>query len=140
MPAHAIIEADVRAFTMAEFDRVAQKAAELAAHPGIDGVTIKSTLLQKFPPWPHLPSTDAMVARASRIYSELGRNLTSTEVGSSADINYAAETGTSGLDAFGMEGGGAHTDSDHADIDTLTPRAYLLARMLMDVGREPAGK
>lgn len=140
VPAHAIIEADVRAFTIAEFDRVAQKAAELAAHPGIDGVTIKSTLLQKFPPWPHLPSTDAMVARASRIYAELGRNLTSTEVGSSADINYAAETGTPGLDAFGMEGGGAHTDTDHADIDTLTPRAYLLARMLMDVGHEPKGK
>jgi len=81
-----------------------------------------------------------MVARASRIYSELGRSLTGIEVGSSADINYAAETGTPSLDAFGMEGDGAHTDSDHADIDTLTPRAYLLARMLMDVGHDPKGR
>jgi hypothetical protein len=33
---------------------------------------------------------------------------------------------------------GAHTD--HADIDTLTPRVCLLARMLMDVGHDPEGK
>jgi glutamate carboxypeptidase len=140
VPAHAVIKADVRAFSMGEFDRVARGAAELAAHPGIDGVTIKSSLLQLFPPWPHIQSTDAMIARASRIYSELGRSLTGIEVGSSSDINYAAESGTPSLDAFGMEGDGAHTDSDHADIDTLTPRAYLLARMLMDVGHEPKGK
>jgi glutamate carboxypeptidase len=140
VPAKAIIKADVRAFTVAEFDRVANGAAELAAHPGIDGVTIKSNLEMKFPPWPRTPSTDAMIARASRLYAELGRSLTATAVGSSADINYAAESGTPGLDGFGMEGDGVHGDNDHADIDTLTPRAYLLARMLMDVGHDPKGK
>jgi hypothetical protein len=34
-----------------------------------------------------------------------------------------------------MEGDGAHGDNDHADGETLTPRAYLLARKLVDVGR-----
>lgn len=140
VPAHAVIKADVRAFTVAEFDRVTQGAAALAAHPGIDGVTIKSSLLLQFPPWPHTPSNDALIARARRLYAELGRSLTATAVGSSADINYAVESGTPGLDAFGMEGDGAHGDSDHADFDTLTPRAYLLARMLMDVGHDPKGK
>ena len=140
VPAHAVIKADVRAFTVAEFDRVTRGAAELAAHPGIDGVTIKSSLLLLFPPWPHTPSNDAMIARASRLYAELGRSLTATAVGSSADINYAAESGTPGLDAFGMEGDGAHGDNDHADFGTLTPRAYLLVRMLMDVGHDPDGK
>ena len=115
-------------------------AADLAAKPGIDGVTIKSALQRNFPPWPHAASTDAVAARANRLYAELGRSLTPTEVGSSADANYAAETGTPVIDGFGMEGGGAHSVDDYADLATLTPRAYLLARMLMDVGHDPKGR
>jgi len=63
--------------------------------------------------------------------------LTPTEVGSSADANYASEAGAVTIDGFGMEGGGAHSLLDYADFATLTPRAYLLARLLMDVGHEP---
>jgi glutamate carboxypeptidase len=79
------------------------------------------------------------VSRAQLAYAELGRTLTTIESGSSADVNFAAETGTPGLDGFGMEGGGAHSTLDHADLATLTPRAYLLARLLMVVGHDPKG-
>ena len=140
VPDHAVIKADVRAFTPAEFDRVEQAAARLAASPGIDGVTIRSSLLRTFPPWPHSPATDALLARANRLYAELGRKLSGVEVGSSADVAYAAETGTPALDGFGLEGDGAHGVDDFADFSTLTPRAYLLARVLMDVGHDPAGR
>ena len=137
IPDHAVIKADVRGFTAAEFDRVEQAAARIAASPGINGVTIKSSLQRNFPPWPRNQGTDAMIARANRHYAELRRALTSVEVGSSADVSYAAETGTLTLDGFGMEGGGAHGPDDYADLATLTPRAYLLAHLLMDVGHEP---
>jgi len=137
IPDHAVIKADVRALDAAEFDRVERAAAALAAAPGIDGVTIKSTLKRNFPPWPHAQSTDALIARANRLYAELGRSLTSIEVGSSADVAFAAETGTPAVDGFGMEGGGAHGPDDYVDVGTLVPRAYLLARMIMDVGHDP---
>jgi len=137
IPAHAVVKADVRAFSKEEFDRVEAGAAALAAHPSIAGVTVTSTLQRNFPPWPHLASADAVLARANRLYAELGRTLTPTEVGSSADANYASEAGAVTIDGFGMEGGGAHSPLDFADFATLTPRAYLLARLLMDVGREP---
>jgi len=50
------------------------------------------------------------------------------------------QDGTPGLDGFSMEGADAHTDQDHADFNTLTPRAYLLARMVMETGHDPNGK
>ena len=140
VPAHAELKADVRAYTQAELDRVGRAAAELAAHPGIDGVTITSKMVQLFPPWERSASDDAIVTKAQRLYSELGRTLTTTEVGSSADIAFAAQSGTPGLDGFGMEGAGAHADQDHADFNSLTPRAYLLARMLMETGHDPKGQ
>jgi glutamate carboxypeptidase len=137
IPAHAVVKADVRAFSKEEFNRVEAGAADLAAHPSIAGVTVTSTLQRNFPSWPHLASADAVVARGNRLYAELGRTLTPTEVGSSADANYASEAGAVTIDGFGVEGGGAHSPLDYADFATLTPRAYLLARLLMDVGHEP---
>jgi glutamate carboxypeptidase len=137
VPDHALLRADVRAFTAGEFERVEQAAARIAASPAIDGVTIASTLERNFPPWPRTASTDDLVARANRLYGELGRTITGVSIGSSADVAFAAETGTPAIDGFGMEGGGAHGPGDHADFTTLVPRAYLLARMLMDIGHSP---
>jgi glutamate carboxypeptidase len=140
VPDKAVLKADVRAFSTAEFDRVEAAASAIAAKPGIDGVTIKSSLSRGFPAWPHLPAADVMMVRANRLYAELGRTLEPTVVGSSADSALASATGTPTLDGFGLEGEGAHSVDDQAHFDTLTPRAYLLARMLMDVGHDPKGR
>jgi glutamate carboxypeptidase len=140
VPDRAQIKADVRAFTAAEFDRVERAAAALASRPGIDGVTMQSSLERSFPPWPRTATTEALVGRAARLYAELGRTLGAVEVGSSADVALAAETGTPALDGFGMEGGGAHGSEDYVDFATLVPRAYLLARLLMDAGRDPPAR
>lgn len=139
VPAHAELKADVRAFTNEELDRVEQAAAQLAARPSIDGVTIQSTLRRSFPPWPPNVHTDRVIERVNRLYAELGRKVTATQVGSSADVSFAAQTGTPSVDGFGIEGGGAHSVDDYADMATLVPRVYLLARLLMDVGHDPKG-
>ena len=139
VPAHAELKADVRAFTTEELDRIEQAAAKLAMSPGIDGVTIKTTMQRSFPPWPHNEHTDRVIARANRLYAEIGRKVTPTSVGSSADVAYAAETGTPSVDGFGIEGGNAHSVDDYADMSTLVPRVYVLARLLMDVGHDPTG-
>ena len=56
---------------------------------------------------------------------------------SSADIAFAAETGTPSIDGFGIRGDGAHSINDYADLSSITPRVYLLTRMLMDLGHNP---
>jgi glutamate carboxypeptidase len=139
VPSSAVLKADVRAFSAAEFDRVEAAATAIAAKPGIDGVTIKSSLARGFPPWPRLPQAEAMLARANGLYAELGRKLEPTVVGSSADASLAATTGTPTLDGFGMEGDGAHSVDDRVYFATYEPRTYLLARMLMAVGHDPKG-
>jgi glutamate carboxypeptidase len=140
IPDHAVVKADVRVQTPDKFDRIEKQAEKIAAAPMIDGVTMTSRLDRNFPPWPHAASTDALLARANKLYAELGRQLSPISVGSSADVAFAAETGTPSLDGFGMEGDGAHGVDDRADLATLTPRTYLLARVLQDFGRNPPKK
>ncbi len=94
---------------------------------------------RSFPPWPPNEHVDRVVERSHRLSAEIGRRLFATEVGSSADVSYAAQTGRPSIDGFGIEGGGAHSVDDYADIGTLVPRVYLLTRLLMDVGHDPKG-
>lgn len=137
IPDHAIVKADVRAFTLDEFDRVDRDLQRLAGDTVVPDVQVKAALMRNFPPWPRVASTDALFARAQRLYAEIGGTLTAIAVGSSADIAFAAETGTPSIDGFGIRGDGAHSVNDYADLSSITPRVYLLTRMLMDLGHNP---
>ena len=137
IPERATITVDVRAFTTAEFDRVEAGMQRLARAVTVPDVTVMATLNRGFPPWPRSASTDALLAFANELYAEIDRSLTAIVVGSSADAALAAEVGTPALDGLGAIGGGAHGVDDHADLTTFVPRIYLLARLLMEIGRDP---
>ena len=140
IPDHAIVKVDVRAYTSEEFDRVERRANELAAQTSVPDVKVAVTMERTFPPWPHVPSTDALLARARAVYAEIGGKLTAVSVGSSADVALTAEAGTPSIDGFGLLGDGAHGPDDHADLRSIVPRVYLLARFVMDLGRNPPAK
>jgi glutamate carboxypeptidase len=140
IPDHAIIKADVRAFAPEEFDRVERDLRKLAGDMIVPDVQVKASMTRYFPPWPRVASTDALLARAQKRYAEIGGKLTGVSVGSSADVAFAAETGTPSIDGLAIRGGGAHGVDDHADLSSIVPRVYLLTLMLMDLGSNPPVK
>ena len=77
------------------------------------------------------------VARANELYAEIDRSVAPIVVGSSADVAVAALTGTPSIDGMGWLAGGAHGVDDYADLASIVPRTYLLARMLMSIGANP---
>jgi len=101
---------------------------------------VKASMTRNFPPWPPAASTDALLARAQKLYAEIGGKLAGVPVGSSADVAFAAETRTPSIDGVAILGGGAHGVDDHADLSSVVPRVYLLTRMLMDLGHNPPVK
>ena len=48
--------------------------------------------------------------------------------------------GTPALDGLGPVGGGFHSEKEYLDLKTLTPRLYLLTKLIMDVGANPPKK
>jgi glutamate carboxypeptidase len=137
IPDHAIVTADVRAFTAQEFDRVERGLEKLATQTIVPQIEVKTGLKRNFPPWPRAASTNALLERAQKLYREIGRDLTGVPVGSSADVAFAAETGAPAIDGIAILGGGAHSVDDYADLSSIVPRLYLLTRMLMDLGHDP---
>jgi glutamate carboxypeptidase len=59
---------------------------------------------------------------------DLGEGAT----GGASDANLVADLGVPTLDGFGPEGDGAHADHEHVLIESMPPRAALLAGMLAD--------
>jgi len=137
IPDHAMVKADVRAFTPEEFDRVEDGLRKLATNTVVPDIKVNASITRNFPPWPRAASTDALLARAQGVYAEIGRKLIGVAVGSSTDVAFAAETGTPSIDGISMLGGGAHGVEDYADLSSIVPRVYLLARMLMNLGHTP---
>lgn len=137
IPDRAIVKADVRAFFPEEFDRVEKGLQGLAANSSVPEVQVKAAMTRNFPPWPRAASTDDLLIRAQKVYAEIGGTLTGVPVGSSADIAYAAQAGIPSIDGIAIRGGGAHGIDDYADLSSITPRVYLLTRVLMELGRDP---
>ena len=137
IPDHALIKADVRAFTPEEFDRVEKGLSKLASETIVPEIQVKASMSRLFPPWPPSASTEALLTRARKLYAEMGLKLAEVPVGSSADVAFAAETGTPSIDGVAIMAGGAHGVDDHADLSSIVPRVYLLSRMLMDLGSKP---
>lgn len=137
IPDTATVRGDMRATDAAEFARVEQDMACLAATPSIAGTKVSTTLTRGMAPMPLTPRTEALAARAQAIYGELGLKLTMEGSGGAGDANFASGAGAATLDGFGIVGGGIHTEEEYAELNSITPRLYLLTRMIMELSMKP---
>jgi len=137
IPEDAWAQVNVRVRDKSDFARVEQvlrKNAEITLIPDTR-VTISGG--EGFPPLPNNSATDRLASRAQRIYAGIGRSLTAGGNGGASESALANDAGVAALDGLGPVGGGFHSDKEFLELDTVTPRLYLLAMLLMDLGRSP---
>ncbi|MGA8138061.1 MAG: M20/M25/M40 family metallo-hydrolase [Pseudomonas gingeri] len=135
IPDQATAKADVRAALPEEFDRIEKDLARVSANKLIPETEVKTSLLRGLPPMPETAESDALVAIAQGIYGELGRKLTIEGSGGAADASLSAGVGTPTLDGFGIVGGNIHTPEEYAEVESVSPRIYLLSRMIMELAK-----
>jgi len=135
IPDHASAQADVRVAVAEEFDRVERDLARISANKLIPETQVEAHLRRGFPPMPASPVTDALAHRATEIYAELGRKLTLESTGGAADASLIFAAGVPTLDGLGIVGGGIHTADEYAEVDSIAPRLYLLARLIQEYGK-----
>jgi glutamate carboxypeptidase len=140
IPEDAVGRVNVRVRDKADFDRVEAALKASAATTLVPDTTVTVTREPAFPPLPDNPQTQALAARAQAFYAGLGRTLATGGNGGASESALAAEAGTPALDGLGPVGGGFHTDGEFLDLTTLTPRLYLLTRMIMSLGADPPAR
>jgi len=126
VPARAVAQVDVRAWTQAEADRIAQAMAALQpVQPGAQVVVSGG--------WNRPPlersATAALFERVREIGRALGMELTEGGTGGGSDGNFTGALGVPTLDGLGVPGDGAHADHEHILVDEIPRRAALLVAM-----------
>jgi glutamate carboxypeptidase len=139
IPAVASAVADVRVLRVADYDGIEQKVRERIKNQLIPDTKVEMTFERRRPPLEMTPASQAMAKYAQRIYAEMGMNLVIGDVaeGGGTDAAFAAlKTKAPVIERFGLRGFGAHSnDAEYVDVDSIEPRLYLAARMIMDLAQ-----
>jgi glutamate carboxypeptidase len=143
IPETAKAMADVRVLRVADYDRIEQKVRERFEKQLVPDAKLEVLFERRRPPLEGTAASRAMGRHAQQIYRELGKELVIDEVaeGGGTDAAFAAlSTNAPVLERFGLRGFGAHSAfAEYVLIDSIEPRLYLLARLIMDVssGKAP---
>jgi len=131
VPDLAVLDIDVRSFSMAELQRVDAAVRNLAAVNSAARYEITGGFNR--PPL-ETTSTMALYERAERVAKALGMPpLGHASVGGASDGNFAAAAGAQVLDGLGAVGDGAHAAHEWVDITTLENRSALLHALIKDI-------
>ena len=128
---------NVRIREKAQADQVAELLATNAKTTRVPDTTVSIRREGSYPPLPNNPQTDALAARAQAIYAGLGMKLTTGGNGGASESALAAEAGVPALDGLGPVGGGFHSQREYIVLSTVTPRLYLLTKLIMELGASP---
>ena len=137
IPADAVATADVRVLRVADYDGIERALRERIKNKLIPDVQVEMTFERRRPPLEATAASRALGDRAGRIYAEIGKKLTVDTVaeGGGTDAAFASlESKAPTLERFGLQGFGSHSNNaEYVLLDSIEPRLYLLARMIMDV-------
>lgn len=137
IPEDARAQLNVRARKKSEFDDVEAALQAAAKTTIVPDTKVTVTRETSFPPLANNPATDALAVRAQAIYAGLGLKLGTGGNGGASQSALAYEAGTPALDGLGPVGGGFHSEKEFMDLKSVTPRLYLLTKLIMDLSANP---
>ncbi len=136
IPAIAKATADVRVLRIADYDGIEAKVRDLIKNKLIPDTQVEMVFERRRPPLEATAASKALAAHGQKIYRELGKDLVVGEVaeGGGTDAAFASlKAAGPVLERFGLRGFGAHSnDAEYVMLDSIEPRLYLAARMIMD--------
>ncbi|HSV58619.1 MAG TPA: M20/M25/M40 family metallo-hydrolase [Variovorax sp.] len=139
IPAEASAAADVRVLKVSDYDRIEKQVQERVKKQLVPEAKVEMRFERRRPPLEASEASRALAAHAQAIYKELERPLGADAVaaGGGTDAAFAAlKTKAPVVERFGLQGFGAHSaDAEYVLLDSIEPRLYLAARLVMDVSR-----
>jgi glutamate carboxypeptidase len=123
---------DAESLSMAKRQADLDAAVErmLSLRPTGNDVQLTVTRGVTRPVWEPDAGVMALYGTARDIARQIGFDIAHQSAGGGSDGNFTGAMGIPTLDGLGVQGAGGHTLEEHLLIDSLVPRAKLLARLL----------
>ena len=142
IPPGAQAQADIRVDLVADLDGIEQTLRERIKNKLLPESEVTLEFERRRPPLQATDASRALAAHGSRIYGEIGQKLAVRDrpTGGGTDAAFAALSTTAPVvEGFGLRGFGAHsTNAEYILIESIEPRLYLAARMIMDIAQGKA--
>ncbi len=135
VPADCTLGVDIRGWTDEAMQQTFDKIKARVAAPTIDGVTGSVEILGETPAMPYTEASARLVDKINRAAELTGIEARWVDAGGASDANHMAPTGIAVCDGMGPSGGGAHSDKEYLDVDSIEPRIAMLAKLLSLIGR-----
>jgi glutamate carboxypeptidase len=139
IPELATASADVRVNRVADFDVIEKRFRDRVQNKRIADAQVEAGFERRRAPLVATDASRALARRAQAIYGELGLKLPVDESGNGGgtDAAFAAASGKPAVaESFGLAGFGYHSsEEEYVELDSIEPRLYLLARLIMDASQ-----
>jgi glutamate carboxypeptidase len=130
----AVMQVEVRAATIAAFDRAMDEVERIVAASTVEGATARMAPAHRHPPMERTPAVAALVAEAQAVARDLGFEVGEAATGGAGDANTTAAAGLATIDGLAPVGGEAHGPDEWLDLASVVPRTALLAGLLARLG------
>jgi glutamate carboxypeptidase len=130
----ASLDVEVRAATVAAFDRAMEEVERIAAATTVAGARAELAPAHRHPPMERTQAVAALVGVAQAIARDLGFEVGEAATGGAGDANTTAAAGLPTIDGLAPVGGEAHGPTEWLDLDSVVPRTALLAGLLARLG------
>jgi glutamate carboxypeptidase len=126
---------DAESLSMAKRQEDLDAAVEqmLSLRPTGNDVQLRVTRGVTRPVWEPDEHGMALFGTARQIAQSIGFDITPQSAGGGSDGNFTGAMGIPTLDGLGVQGAGGHTLEEHLLLDSLVPRAKLMAGLLQVV-------
>ncbi len=140
IPDEATVSADVRYFSKTVLESKLEELRKRLAEHRIRGTEAELQFISGRPPYQADGPSDALIARAVAIYSEVGGELQVVpRVNGGTDAGYAQLAGKPVVEGLGLAGFGFHSpQEEYVATDRIPARLYLWTRLLMDLTKSGA--
>lgn len=140
IPAQATAQGDARALKVSDFAELEATLQQRVKTQRIPDAKVQLRFEMRRPPLEATPASRRQAAHGAAIYEELGLPLKVLDVatGGGTDAAFAAlKTTAPVIEGFGLSSYGAHSnDAEYVKLESIVPRLYLSARMIMDVSQD----
>jgi glutamate carboxypeptidase len=137
VPDYAKIRVDLRAVSkddMREFEDTFREQLVKTAIPGVK-VAFRAEEGSYCPPMERTPAVVELERLAQKAALELGFEVKGASTGGASDASLAAAEGTPVLDGLGPVGGLDHSPDEYIALNSIVPRAALLAKLIIAISQ-----
>lgn len=130
VPDRAYARAEARSFDAEALEQTVEIVREIGRRAPIEGTEAQVRLSVEHRPMPRSKGNESLFNLARSLGEEIGVSPGAAATGGASDGNTAAAAGKPVLDGLGPVGGGAHSEREYIQIDSIVPRTAMLAGLI----------